>query len=434
MPAFLPDIHASPRTRFNVVSINEQDRADDSRVLDQDLSSLSALQMAINDGQRNSHDILQLTARPQIVGFGMVTTPSEVRRETSGPVDAELQIPAQIRKMQLRTPELWLPVASAATAESLLPSRGRPLDSERLPRDGHAEVMANEDTGIPQYNAEQVELFRTIRPFARLTEYKLRQIRSRSALRHFPRYATVFREGSRCSSLIIMLSGQVQAKSNRNPGQLIFYKAGAYFGLEAIAFGSMKRDVTLEVVDDCEVIIFYAADLHGLHIRLAECRAFVVKNLFSNVAFFRGLSSWQCANISKIVEVVYDEGEGHAIFQQGAPSDSFAILLEGRVGLYRRERFWSAKKSRHVDGPDEFKGECRPDLENPWIGDTAFQGLNVPRPETARCLEPSKLLVVKAKDLRVFLANCHIANCQRFDVMLHAQRAAAQMAESMVSV
>ena len=303
------------------------------------------------------------------------------------------------------------------------------------PKTAGSAVALSPEEVFMQYDEAEVEVLRKIRPFARLTEYKLRQLRSRSTIRQYPRYQTIFREGSRCSSLMLVLKGQVQACSNNSPGQVTTYGFGTYFGLEAIVFGEMRRDATLEVTEDCEVLHFYAEDLKGLHIRLGECRATVVKNLLSDVAFFRGLSLAQCTAVSKISEIIYDEGEGHAVFERGAPSDAFYIVLEGRVGLYFRERLYSRRTGKPVDGPEVLKSECAPDMENPWLGDTAFLGASAPYELTARCLEPSKLLVVKTQHLKIFLENARIANSPPFDEMILKQRASEKaLADSINSM
>ena len=323
--------------------------------------------------------------------------------------------------------DLWPPTtAGSAVLDDMaaIPAAGGDV---RQPSSAAA-AASDEDPNMV-FDEAEVEMLRKVRPFARLTEYKLREIRSKSIIRQFARYSTIFREGSRCSTLMLVLKGRVQAHSIRSEStnaEATAHGPGAYFGLEAIAFGEMRRDVTLEVVDECEMLVFDSADLKGLHLRIAECRASVMKTLFAGVTYFHGLTQHQCNALAPLLDIVYDEGDGHAIFDQGDPSDSFYILLEGRVGLYARDKRWSRKHGKYVEGPETLKNECQPEGEDPWFGDTMFLGSAVPRDRSARCLAPSKLLILKATDLKLFVRHAHLAQSPRFDDLIESQRQARE--------
>lgn len=325
--------------------------------------------------------------------------------------------------------ELWPP--SSATSQMI---RVRTASKEDLKEHGGqppqtATAATEVDDNPMDFDEAEIDTLRKVRPFARYTEYKLREIRKASTIRQFARYSTIFREGTKCNSLVVVMKGRVSAQCNRRAGALldpIIYGPSAYFGLEAIAYGEMRRDCTLQVVDDCEVLVLEAMNLRGLNLRIAELRVSVTRALLQEVAYLQGLAPLQYNYIAPMMEIVYDDADGSALFEQGSPSDAFYILLDGRVGLYARDKKWSRKLCKYVELAETLRNECLPGGEDPWFGDTAFHGSSAPRDRTARCLEPSKLLVIKTKVLNNFVFRAHLSESPRFDELIETQRLARE--------
>ena len=215
------------------------------------------------------------------------------------------------------------------------------------------------------------------------------------------RYATLFREGSRCTSFLLVLRGQVQSRSyaKGNRTRVAVHGVGSFFGVESLAFGECHRDAALEATEDTLVLMLCQEDLLALGVRLAECRVHVVSQIMDDIPWFKDLSKQQHAALSRIVNIVYAEHES-TLFLQGDVGDVFFILIEGRVGMYRKQLL-----SRWRMSEEELIFSVSTEQEAPWFGEVALARV-VPRAATARCLEACKFFVVPKAAGKKFLQIC----------------------------
>ena len=117
-------------------------------------------------------------------------------------------------------------------------------------------------------------MLKKIRPFARIEEpEKLAEIVAAGRMRSYPRYSSLFREGSRSNTLVLILRGQVASRTHMQPGVEELHGPGAYFGAEALAFGVMRRDASVQVIEECRVWTLRSDDLTDLEVDLLEFKA-----------------------------------------------------------------------------------------------------------------------------------------------------------------
>ena len=279
-------------------------------------------------------------------------------------------------------------------------------------RGAHGELSSSaEEMPLEEADAisQAVAMLRAVPPFARLPEAKLRALVEGGRQRTFPRYATIFREGSRSTSFVLVLRGQVYPHSYTSdrlhapdlPPSPVGGKsgaetnvAGAYFGVEALGFGECRRDSALEAMEDTTVLLLGQDDLHSNSIRLFDFRVHVVARLLSERPYFKHLTGAQYAQLSKLVEIRYSDGD---LYKQGDEAEDFYILLEGRVQQRRRQLLTGWRV-----GGQELVGEYSANGAAPWFGEVEVGNGDLRR-ETAGCVEPSKFFVVPKHFFKKFL-------------------------------
>merc|ERR1711871_880879 len=147
-----------------------------------------------------------------------------------------------------------------------------------------------------------------------------------------------------------------------------------------------------------QVLILQQDDLEKSGIRFSECRSPVTAQIMSTLPFFKDLSLAQHVALSKILEIEYSDGDA-TVFSQGDIGDTFYILLEGRVGMSRKQLLTGWRVTA-----DEHMSTVTTDQEQPWFGEVALTQ-HVPCVYTARCDEPCKFFVLR-KQFRKFLEIC----------------------------
>ena len=89
------------------------------------------------------------------------------------------------------------------------------------------------------------------------------------------------------------------------------------------------------------------------------------------------------------------------LFEQGDAGDAFYILIQGRVGMYRKQLLTGWRLSG-----EELVSEYRTEMEAPWFGEVALVQQPAVRGATARCLEACKVFVVYRTSFKAFLEIC----------------------------
>ena len=110
------------------------------------------------------------------------------------------------------------------------------------------------------------------------------------------------------------------------------------------------------------------------------------------VPFFRDLHKRTRRALGDILQIEYLKGDGTVIFNEGDAADKLYIIVEGKVSIYRS----------NTEGIEDIVCTYSTHAERPTFGELALWS-SKPRAGTARCIEPSNLLVVRSSDFSTFL-------------------------------
>lgn len=125
-----------------------------------------------------------------------------------------------------------------------------------------------------------------------------------------------------------------------------------------------------------------------------QVRIRVFSKMLLKVAFFKDLTLGTRETLGAFLQVEYFAGGRQLIFEQGAVADKFYIIVDGKVGVYRRP-------DGH-GGAEECLATYSTHARRPTFGELALWS-SKPRAGSARALEPTTVLVVHAADFDRFL-------------------------------
>ena len=254
-------------------------------------------------------------------------------------------------------------------------------------------------------------MLRQIRPFERLQEDEFQALAASAEMKHFNRYASLFREGTRAQTFVLIVRGEVSSKSSALDVEM--HGPGTYFGTEALAFGEMRREASVDATEEgVDALIIHANDLQVLPMAYAEFRTHALRQILRGRPYFRGLPSAAVPPLAQIVEITYFGGHDRNLITEGDSADAFYVLLEGTVAVYisrSEQRRLKSRKStpryKLVTWEDKVKTISSED-EAPWFGETALFS-QMPRTASVRCIAPVKVMMVRgAANLKHFLSLC----------------------------
>ena len=238
----------------------------------------------------------------------------------------------------------------------------------------------------------------TLRWFEGLSPSQLQTLHGRAGHKAVPRYSAIIREGNIGSCFYLLLAGQIRITSEEFGISFVLPdveggpRAGRrYFG-EAALVTSVRREATVIAVEDCYLLSLTSADMQGLPVNIKQVRVSVISKMLLKVPFFKDLSKVVGEQVSAIMDIEYVEAN-RIIFPEGGKADKLYIIIEGKVAIFRR----------HEDGVEEQVCSYSTHAMRPTFGELALWS-SQPRRGTARSIEPTNLLVIKARDFRTFLS------------------------------
>jgi len=238
----------------------------------------------------------------------------------------------------------------------------------------------------------------TLRWFEGLSPSQLQTLHGRAGHKAVPRYSAIIREGNIGSCFYLLLAGQIRITSEEFGISFVLPdveggpRAGRrYFG-EAALVTSVRREATVIAVEDCYLLSLTSADMQGLPVNIKQVRVSVISKMLLKVPFFKDLSKVVGEQVSAIMDIEYVEAN-RIIFPEGGKADKLYIIIEGQVAIFRR----------NDDGVEEQVCSYSTHAMRPTFGELALWS-SQPRKGTARSIEPTNLLVIKARDFPTFLS------------------------------
>jgi CRP-like cAMP-binding protein len=157
-----------------------------------------------------------------------------------------------------------------------------------------------------------LEAMLKIKWFADLERDELIELSRRGTHKFFPRYSTVFREGSYGDCFYIILQGSVLCSSNSKATSATL-PAGCYVG-ETALIAHVQRELTASALEDSVLLLF---QLDDLKVRRAHMRAHiqrqivrhVISRLLESVPFFKSLSKAAQDGLAEIMEVRFYQSQ-----------------------------------------------------------------------------------------------------------------------------
>lgn len=235
-------------------------------------------------------------------------------------------------------------------------------------------------------------------------------------VRHYPRYATLGREGTRCREFVVLLHGTVGVLSSREPSQAAATEGrGASFWPGALVT-DVVRECSVGALTGCRVLALTRDDVAAsaaVGEALASTPAWyqlqraVALDALRALPFFGSrVEGARLEALSQLMSFVHF-APGEVIFEEGDFGATFYVLLQGRV-VIRSTRPYAphqlsaaAAAARPGEAPDESPDAAAQQervlatytegVETPWFGEIAVW-LTKPRCGTAtaevatRCL------------------------------------------------
>lgn len=268
---------------------------------------------------------------------------------------------------------------------------------------------------------------------------RLVMLSRRAQHRVVSRYTAICREGGAGRHFFVLLDGTVACSSALLKVD-IELRAGDFFG-ESILMGEKARRATVVALSPCRLLQMSADDVREAAIDLTELRTGYLMQLLASNSIFSSLPQDKLLRpLAGLMSIrLFQAGE--LIFNEGDPGDHLYLLIQGRVIFFKRiknrepqidldgartrrisrhKSIDSAKvnEARMVAGQCSVRkaergtppthiempvGECTPHSPRPIFGELALWD-SKPRQAGARCVEPTKVLVVPAQHFGVFMA------------------------------
>lgn len=214
----------------------------------------------------------------------------------------------------------------------------------------------------------------------------------------FQRYSTIIREGNLGSNFYVLLQGRVHCTSSVKGKVDVVLGPGNSFG-EGALVTQVRREAQVVALEDCYLLQFTAADVDGLPVELQEVRIHVISLILQKVHFFEHSTDQQRERLAMISQLQYFQ-TGEEVFAEGDLGDRLYIIVAGRVSMLKKSE--AAKADEASTDKGEVVATYSTEDELPWFGELAIMGAK-PRACTARCDEPTKVLIVHADQFPQFV-------------------------------
>jgi CRP-like cAMP-binding protein len=234
-------------------------------------------------------------------------------------------------------------------------------------------------------NEQIIGQLRKVKWFRDISFPQVQVLYNRARHMFFTRYSTIIREGNLGSSFYVLIQGRIHCTNSSGQVNVIL-GPGSSFG-EGALVTEVRREAKVVALEDCYLMQFNASDLEGLPVELQEVRVHVFRQLLRKVQFFQHIGESQRERLAAITQLQYFQ-TGDEVFKEGDIGDTLYIIVNGRVSMLKKIE-QAAGSEPQIVATYSSKDEL------PWFGELAIVGAK-PRGATARCDEPTKLLMVHA--------------------------------------
>lgn len=244
---------------------------------------------------------------------------------------------------------------------------------------------------------EPTEAFATISWLRSLSLAESVALFRRGSHRHLKRYSVILAGAHRSTTkaaFFVILRGRVRCE-HPHTGEVAIRGPGECVGEGAVALSPALWPEAASAQDDCHLLQLERSDLDSVGANVELLRRLTLAQYLEGISFFRDLRHHKRVELGGMLSVRHHLKAGAVLFRETDEHESFFIIFDGRVGLFRGDGI--------RDGEQLAADGCTPFAEltggrsssSPWVGAAALWEQHSRRqPSTAVVLAPALLLEV----------------------------------------